>query len=101
MDVKRNLLVLIAICSFVIVQPLNAYADKCADIMDKAGDIFDNALSASKQENYDEAIRLYEEAAKYYKKASKMHNCRCPKTGNAATENIRFQKRTRILIEKD
>jgi tetratricopeptide (TPR) repeat protein len=79
MNIKEKLLIFIAMCSFIIIQPLNVYAGKCANVKDRARETFAAAKSASEQKKYDEAIRLYEEAAKYYKMASKLKNCLCPK----------------------
>lgn len=86
MSVKN--IVFMSACLFVFSQPIDAFADRCDDVMEVANKRFKAAGVASKQKEYAEAVNLYNKAERYYVKASKMKNCRCPKIERAATYRV-------------
>ena len=88
MNVKRTIVVFVAACLFIFSQPLYVSADRCDDVMEEASRTFDDAMAASKQKEYAEAVELYEEAEEYYKKASEMRNCRCSKIAGSSKRNM-------------
>ena len=100
MTIKRNIFVFLAVCLFVLTQPLAVFADICDDVMEKANQLSIDAREASAQEEYAEAINLYKEAGRYYKKASKMKNCRCPKIAKASKDSVILCKTSADSIRK-
>lgn len=88
MDVKRNVVVFVAACFVICLQPLYASADQCADVFEEAHQSFNAAITASEQKEFAKAIELYENAEVNYRKVSEMRNCSCPKIADTAKQNM-------------
>ncbi|MCD4779835.1 MAG: hypothetical protein K8S27_04715 [Candidatus Omnitrophica bacterium] len=88
MNVQKKWLMFMTICVLFFSDPLNASADRCADVFDKGHQKFKAAKEAGGQKKYNQSIRLYKEAQRHYWQASNMMNCKCPKLNKTAKNNV-------------
>lgn len=77
MKIQKNILAYVMIGLFVPFQLL--YADQCDEVYNEAKDVYNSAIEAIKQKDFDRAVELFNEAAEQYDKVADMENCRCPK----------------------
>jgi hypothetical protein len=73
MNIKRDIWIYAIVVLFLSSSPL--YADQCNDVYDKARNIYNSAIEASNNKNYDQAIELFKEASEYYEQVANMKNC--------------------------
>jgi hypothetical protein len=88
---KRDIWIYAIAALFLFSSPL--YADQCNDVFAKADDLFESAVKAIDNKNYDQAVELFNEASEYYEQVANMKNCSCPTISKNARENVVTSKR--------
>ena len=54
--------------------------------------MFESAVEAVRQKNFEQAVALYREAGEYFEQVSYMKNCRCPKISKNADHNAKLSR---------
>ena len=95
MKIQKNIWVYVMIGLFVPFQLL--YADQCDEVYNEAKDVYNSAIEAIKQKDFDRAVDLFNEAAEQYEQVVDMENCRCPKIAGISQNKA---NRSREMADK-